>query len=250
MATLPRGALARLRRSDPRMEELIRRVGRYRLDAGNPGGHLGALIRSIVYQQLSGKAAATIHGRFAALFAEATFPDAVAILAKRDEELRACGLSRQKIAAVRDLCSRVASGTLPLEAIESFTDDAALAHLTQVRGIGRWSAEMFFDRRSRHPEGPDAPLRHAPSAEQGEAREARRALSTVSVGCQLVPVALARQRRGRLVTIYCARSPSAGLRRDAYAAGTAVPMRQITIAATPVVTKSSKLTSTGSFEMK
>ena len=126
------------------MEELIRRVGRYRLDAGNPGGHLGALIRSIVYQQLSGKAAATIHGRFAALFAEATFPDAVAILAKRDEELRACGLSRQKIAAVRDLCSRVASGTLPLEAIESFTDDAALAHLTQVRGIGRWSAEMFL----------------------------------------------------------------------------------------------------------
>ncbi len=144
MATLPRGALASLRRSDPKMEELIRRVGRYRLEAGNPGGHLGALIRSIVYQQLSGKAAATIHGRFAALFDEGAFPDARAILERRDDELRACGLSRQKIAAVRDLCSRVTSGSLPLDAIEAFTDDEALVHLTQVRGIGRWSAEMFL----------------------------------------------------------------------------------------------------------
>jgi len=126
------------------MEELIRRVGRYRLEVGNPGGHLGALIRSIVYQQLSGKAAATIHGRFAALFPESTFPDARAILRKRDEQLRACGLSRQKIAAIRDLCSRVSSGALPLDAIEAFADEAALEHLTQVRGIGRWSAQMFL----------------------------------------------------------------------------------------------------------
>src|SRR5882724_3417211 len=144
MTTLPRGALTSLRRVDPKMEDLIRRVGRYRLEVGKAGSHLGAMIRSIVYQQLSGKAAATIHGRFAALFPVTAFPDARAILQKRDEELRACGLSRQKIAAIRDLCSRVSSGTLPLDAIESFADEAALEHLTQVRGIGRWSAQMFL----------------------------------------------------------------------------------------------------------
>jgi len=126
------------------MEKLIRRVGRFELEAGRAGGHLGALVRSIVYQQLSTKAAATIHGRFAGLFDPHPFPDPRAILARSDDELRACGLSRQKTAAVRDLCSRIVSGALPLADIHALSDEGVLRHLTQVRGIGRWSAEMFL----------------------------------------------------------------------------------------------------------
>jgi len=141
---LPRGALARLRRADPRMARLIAEVGRCRLESGRAGGHLGALVRSIVYQQLSGKAAATIHGRFAALFHPHPFPDPHAILAREDAALRACGLSRQKIASVRDLCSRVASGSLPLADLDELSDELVSEHLTKVHGIGKWSAEMFL----------------------------------------------------------------------------------------------------------
>jgi DNA-3-methyladenine glycosylase II len=144
MVVLPRGALKALERSDPRMGKLIQRVGRFKLEAGSAGSHLGALIRSIVYQQLSGRAAATIHGRFAGLFEAGSFPDPDAILARTDDELRACGLSRQKVAAVRDLCSRIASKKLPLTEIEVLADAAILDLLVEVRGIGRWSAEMFL----------------------------------------------------------------------------------------------------------
>ncbi len=141
---LPRGALAKLRRADPRMARLIAEVGRCRLESGRAGGHLGALVRSIVYQQLSGKAAATIHGRFAALFHPHPFPDPHAILAHEDAALRACGLSRQKIASVRDLCARVASGSLPLADLDELSDELVSEHLTKVHGIGKWSAEMFL----------------------------------------------------------------------------------------------------------
>src|SRR6476659_5051185 len=119
---LPRGTLAKLSRADPRMARLIREVGRCRIEAGRAGGHLAALVRSIVYQQLSGKAAATIHGRVAALFHPRPFPDPHAILASEDTALRSCGLSRQKIASIRDLCSRVASGTLPLTELDGLSD--------------------------------------------------------------------------------------------------------------------------------
>src|SRR5882757_1707610 len=144
MVVLPRGTLTALGRADPNMGKLIRRVGPFRLEKGRAGGHLAALIRSIVYQQLSGKAAATIHGRFEALFPPGSFPDPAAILAQSDERLRVCGLSRQKIAALRDLCSRVVSGKLPLVELDAHDDDAVLALLTEVRGIGKWSAEMFL----------------------------------------------------------------------------------------------------------
>jgi len=101
-------------------------------------------VRSIVYQQLSGKAAATIHGRLVERFAPGTFPEARAILSLSDDELRTCGLSRQKIAALRDLCRRVADGSLPLDALDGMSDDAIVASLVEVRGIGPWSAEMFL----------------------------------------------------------------------------------------------------------
>jgi DNA-3-methyladenine glycosylase II len=144
LIVLPRGTLPKLCRADPSMARLIRHVGRFRLERGTAGSHLGALVRSIVYQQLSGKAAATIHGRFAQLFDAATFPDPTAILARTETDLRAVGLSRQKIAAVRDLGSKVEGGSLPLHDVDRLDDEELIEHLTQVRGIGVWSAQMFL----------------------------------------------------------------------------------------------------------
>ncbi|MEB2312066.1 MAG: DNA-3-methyladenine glycosylase 2 family protein [Sorangiineae bacterium] len=140
----PRGALPALRRADPRLAALIARVGRYRLEVGRSGSHFGALVRSIVYQQLSGKAAATIHGRLRAALEPEWPPSARALLALGPERLRACGLSRQKLASLTDLSLRVESGALVLEALGRMSDDEIVAALTQVRGIGVWSAEMFL----------------------------------------------------------------------------------------------------------
>ena len=142
---LPRTALGRLRRADPALARLIKRVGPCTMTVGR-GHHLEALIRSIVYQQLSGKAAATIHGRLMALVAPgpAEFPAPASILARSDAELRACGLSAQKLGYLRDLCSRVHDGRLDLAALDRLADEEALARLVEVRGFGRWSAEMFL----------------------------------------------------------------------------------------------------------
>lgn len=154
---LPRTALGRLRRADPALARLIKRVGPCTMTVGR-GHHLEALIRSIVYQQLSGKAAATIHGRLMALIGQggqggqegqgaqqgAGFPSPASILARSDAELRACGLSAQKLGYLRDLCSRVHDGRLDLAALDQLSDAEALTRLVEVRGFGRWSAEMFL----------------------------------------------------------------------------------------------------------
>jgi 3-methyladenine DNA glycosylase/8-oxoguanine DNA glycosylase len=153
---LPRTALGRLRRADPALARLIKRVGPFTMTVGR-GHHLEALIRSIVYQQLSGKAAATIHGRLMALVAlggpggpggsapqGSEFPSAASILSRSDAELRACGLSAQKLSYLRDLCSRVHDGRLDLTALDELSDAEVLARLVEVRGFGRWSAEMFL----------------------------------------------------------------------------------------------------------
>jgi DNA-3-methyladenine glycosylase II len=107
------------------------------------GTHYQALVRSIVYQQLSGKAAGTILARFNALFAHGE-PTPERVLKASDETLRSVGLSRQKIAYLRDLSSKVLSDELPLHEVESMSDDDLIAHLVQVKGIGRWTAQMFL----------------------------------------------------------------------------------------------------------
>jgi DNA-3-methyladenine glycosylase II len=107
------------------------------------GTHFQALTRSIVFQQLSGKAAGTILSRFNALYPD-NAPTPEAVLATPDETLRAVGLSRQKIAYMRDLASKVVNGELPLDAVDSMEDDDLIAHLVQVKGIGRWTAQMFL----------------------------------------------------------------------------------------------------------
>ena len=132
-----------LTRTDPVLAQVIEAVGPCRLEPRSEGTHFQALCRSIVYQQLSGKAAGTIHARFQALFAEGQ-PTPEALAAFSDETLRGVGLSRQKTLYLRDLAQKIRDGSLPLDEIESMTDDEVIAHLVQVKGIGRWTAQMFL----------------------------------------------------------------------------------------------------------
>lgn len=101
-----------------------------------------ALVRSIMYQQLAGAAAATIHGRFLKLFSNGLSPDAV--LALPEGAMRSAGVSGSKAAAIADLALKVGDGTVPLHDVESQSDDELVARLIKVRGIGRWTAEMFL----------------------------------------------------------------------------------------------------------
>jgi DNA-3-methyladenine glycosylase II len=104
--------------------------------------YFAALARAIVFQQLAGAAARAIHGRFAiAVGGEVT---ATAVLAAPPEALRGAGLSAAKSASITDLAARVDDGTVPLDGIERLDDDDIVARLSQVRGIGRWTAEMFL----------------------------------------------------------------------------------------------------------
>ena len=144
--TLPRGArraVNRLVEADPKIGEVIRRVGPFRLALRIEGSHFDAVCRSIIYQQLSGKAAATIHGRVLGLYGgRAPRPEELASTA--DDQLRGVGLSRQKLAYLKDLASRVASKDLPIETLHELPDDAVIDALVRVKGVGRWTAQMFL----------------------------------------------------------------------------------------------------------
>jgi len=136
-------AIDHLRRTDPELAKIIDEVGPCELTTRAGGTHFDALVRAIVYQQLSGKAAATIHGRFEGLYGDrAPKPDEV--LATSDERLRSVGLSRQKIASIKDLAGKVSSGEVAIDALDTMPDDEVIASLIRVRGVGRWSAQMFL----------------------------------------------------------------------------------------------------------
>jgi len=122
---------------------IIERVGACRLEPRREGTHYEALVRSIVFQQLSGKAARTIHDRFRALYPR-NRPRPELVLETDDATLRGAGLSRQKIGYLRDLSARVADGSLPLAHLGRLPDDAIIEHLVQVKGIGRWTVQMFL----------------------------------------------------------------------------------------------------------
>src|SRR3954471_20181158 len=123
-----RAAVRHLKRVDPVLARVIETVGPCRFQLRTEGTHLEALSRSIVFQQLSGKAAGTIFARFKALFPTGE-PTPQAVLATSEEHLRAAGLSRQKIVYLRDLADKVSSGALPLDAVEDMADDDLIAHL-------------------------------------------------------------------------------------------------------------------------
>lgn len=138
-----RRAIAHLRKADPRLASVIDTVGRCTFAPAEHLAHFTAITRSIVFQQLSGKAASTIYGRFAALFADET-PVTQKLLELSEDQLRGVGLSRQKIGYLRDLATRVHGGDLPIDTLHELSDDEIIAALTSVKGIGRWTAQMFL----------------------------------------------------------------------------------------------------------
>lgn len=142
----PAKAVAHLKAADPRLAAIIDTVGPFRMELKHSRSLFGALAEAIVYQQLSNKAAATIYGRVEALYPDA--PDGFTprhILKTPDEALRGCGLSRAKVLAVQDLARRVEEGELPtLDEAQAIPDSELIERLVTVRGIGRWSAEMFL----------------------------------------------------------------------------------------------------------
>ena len=125
------------------MSNIIDRVGPCRLEARRSGTHYDALVRSIVFQQLSGKAASTIHRRFTELY-PGKRPRAEHVVKTEEHLLRGAGLSRQKIGYLRDLSARVADRSLPLAHLGRLKDDEIIEHLVQVKGIGRWTVQMFL----------------------------------------------------------------------------------------------------------
>lgn len=137
-----RSAVRHLKRADPRLAAVIERVGACRFEVRTGGTHFEEVLRAIVFQQLSGKAAATIHGRVVAALDGAPTPRA--LLRVPDEVLRQAGLSRQKIGYARDLARKVDSGAVPLERIDSLGDDAVIEALSGIKGVGRWTAQMFL----------------------------------------------------------------------------------------------------------
>lgn len=141
---LPRQALSHLRTSHPGLARVIERVGPCTLTIGHAEGPFVALVRAIVFQQLATKAATTIFGCLRDLFPAESFPDPAEILATPDEALRGCGLSGQKLSYLRDLSQRVHRGELDLDSLSSLPDAEVITRLTAVRGIGRWSAQMFL----------------------------------------------------------------------------------------------------------
>jgi len=142
----PSVAVEHLRASDAALARVIDAVGPFRLQLKKTPSIFGALAEAIVYQQLTGKAAATIFARVCALFPRAhDGPTAARILRVSDAKLRAAGLSRPKVLALRDLARRSVDGKIPgLADIHRMEDEAIVERLTEVRGIGRWTVEMLL----------------------------------------------------------------------------------------------------------
>ena len=135
-----RKAVAHLKKSDPVLRAIIERVGPCRMKFDEPV--FCNLAEAIVYQQLNGSAAATIFERFVALAGQPLTPEG--ILKLTDEQLRSVGLSKQKSAYLKDLSAKTASGLLDFSRLSTLSDEEVIEHLTQVKGIGEWTAHMFL----------------------------------------------------------------------------------------------------------
>ncbi len=135
-----RRAILHLKTSDPVMAELIERAGPFRMNYDRPT--FEALAQAIVYQQLNGKAAATIWQRLDEAAGGQVTPEA--ILKLTPQRMRKCGLSRQKLSYIRDLAKKTRDREVDFASLPSQSDDEVIAHLTRVKGIGVWSAQMFL----------------------------------------------------------------------------------------------------------
>lgn len=133
-----------LAKKDPKLRPIFRKIGAFKLDPKKEGSPYNWLFRSIVYQQLHGKAAASILARVRHLFGDRT-PKPAEFLLMADEPLRAAGLSRNKLAALRDLSRAAVEGQVPtLRQAKKMSDEEIIERLIPIRGIGRWTVEMFL----------------------------------------------------------------------------------------------------------
>jgi len=135
-----RKAINHLKKSDPVLRAIIERVGPCRMEFGEPVFH--SLAEAIVYQQLNGKAAVTIFNRFAALAGQPVTPEG--ILKLTPENMRAVGLSKQKSSYLFDMAERAIRGELDFTRLPGLSDEEVIKHLTQVKGVGVWTAHMFL----------------------------------------------------------------------------------------------------------
>lgn len=139
----PETARRRLKNADPVMARLIKRVGPFKMQTEFELSPFEALLRAIIHQQLSTKAAGAIHARFTALFDNEIQP--ATLLKTDDNTLRSAGLSKAKVLAVKDLASRRIDGTVPdLAVLQSESDERIIERLSSVRGVGRWTVEMML----------------------------------------------------------------------------------------------------------
>jgi DNA-3-methyladenine glycosylase II len=135
-----RKALNHLKKSDPTMCVIIEKVGPYKIAYGDPT--FASLAEAIVYQQLNGKAALTIFNRFADLAGRPLTPQG--ILKLSEQQMRSAGLSKQKLSYIRSLAELTQSGELDFSRLPDMPDDEVIAHLTEVKGVGTWTAQMFL----------------------------------------------------------------------------------------------------------
>ena len=137
-----RAAIDEVASSDPVLADLVARVGPIRHRPRDPDGPFGALVRAIVFQQLAGPAAQAIYGRVRATVGDALTPET--LNAASDAALRAAGLSANKLASLRDLSAKVLDATVILSRTSKRSDEELIERLSAVRGIGRWTAEMYL----------------------------------------------------------------------------------------------------------
>jgi DNA-3-methyladenine glycosylase II len=198
----PAEAVAHLRAADAKLAALIERAGPFTLKLDPSSSPFESLLESILYQQLNGKAAATIHARVREFYQGNPTPQL--LLDTPDERLRAAGVSGNKSRALKDLAARTLDGTVPAHAaIKKMSDAEIVERLTQVRGIGSWTVEMLLIFRIGRPQGlrshlsapaQDSPSLRRRSAQARGAAQARQALGSLSFRGELV--SLARLRSG------------------------------------------------------
>ncbi|MFZ0666844.1 MAG: hypothetical protein WAM97_13910 [Acidimicrobiales bacterium] len=195
-------AVEHLKTSDPVLGRTVDQIGPFTFTLQKAPSTFGALAEAIVYQQLNGRAAAVIFSRVRALVSgTADYLEAEHLMDISDEALRGAGLSRSKLLSIRDLAEKTLDGTIPTLARAARMDDEALIeHLVQVRGIGRWTAQMFLMFSLGRPDvlpaddyglrkGFAVAFKKKGASRQRHVAEAGRTMGSVQISCQLVPVA-------------------------------------------------------------